>query len=577
MNNNTTCQLINNDTKELNLHKIQWTGITWNTVTGCTFFGKECLHCYAKVETERKKHNPNQPKYAKGFDEVVEHPMTLLIPFTWKEPQTVFVNSMSDIFHKDVSFDFIKRVFEVMNNTPEHTYQVLTKRNHLLEEYSDKLNWTDNIWMGVSCGVKSSTRRLESLRKCGAKHKFVSIEPLIEEITDIDFTGIDWVIVGGESGSNAVRPMEKQWVYNIKEKCDEAKVPFFFKQWGKTRNNPNQNDPTINRNHTYGAKGGCMLDGRLYLANPTMKDDLVPTINLFDEDYFVMDIKNGLNTIWELKSYLPMMEKDLYSQLKEDIKHNGMNDPILYITTQDGRKLVVDGHTRLSIASDLKLKEILTKEITDVFENLDEIKLWMIKHQFKKRNLSNIEKIQLAMQSKETIERIAKANLIKAGKGEEIETTIDTNEEIARIAGVGRTTVVRFSSVINKGSNTLIEKMKNAEISIAYAYKAIKDKQEKISKPKIEKPIQYTLLESVDEGKEKVAAGLINYFVVVDEIKLVEIKNRINKKVGVYFLSRSNDISLCLTEQTQPNIEIEETGLEVEYDFLENAVIEVAA
>ncbi len=207
---------------------IEWTNKTWNPTTGCTKISKECDFCYAETETHRKMFNSKQPKYKLGFDVVVEHMHTLEEPYKWKEPSAVFVNSMSDLFHKDISLEFIQKVFAVMNDTPQHTYQILTKRHDILEKYSDELTWTDNIWMGVSVGNQIATRRIKPLVNCGAKHKFLSVEPLIEEITDIDVTGVDWVIVGGESGSNKVRPMEKEWVRKIQKECEAKQVNFFF-------------------------------------------------------------------------------------------------------------------------------------------------------------------------------------------------------------------------------------------------------------------------------------------------------------------------------------------------------------
>jgi protein gp37 len=440
---------------------IEWTGKVWNPTTGCTKISKECDFCYAETLTNRWKHNPSQPKYKAGFDKLVMHKSALQDPYQWKEPTTIFVNSMSDLFHKDVTLEFIQKVFKVMNDTPQHTYQVLTKRDHLLKRYSKDLNWTNNIWMGVSVGMQSSTKRIDNLRACDAKYKFLSVEPFIEEITDMDLTGIDWVIVGGESGTGDIRPMKKEWVLKVKQICSRYKVPFFFKQWGTKNNNPDPNDPTIHKEHKYHAKGGCLLDGKLYLGNPTVKDDSIPTIKLFGKDYLIMDENQDLNTIWELKSYLPMMGEDLLAQLTKDIKKNGVNDPILYWVTPEGKKLVIEGHTRLTAAISARKRDVPTKEIKEDFTNLDDIKLWMIKHQFQRRNLSSLERIELAYHSKETIEKAAKENLSKAGKGEDITKPIDTYDEIAKLAGVGRTSVVRYSGVISKAPETLVKKMRS--------------------------------------------------------------------------------------------------------------------
>jgi protein gp37/ParB-like chromosome segregation protein Spo0J len=484
--------------------KIEWTNKTWNPTTGCTSFSKlECDNCFARTLTNRYMHNPNLPKYHAGFDKVVMHESSLNEPYKWKKPTTIFVNSMSDLFHKDISLEFIKKVFKVMNDTPQHTYQVLTKRDHLLKRYSDKLDWADNIWMGVSVGMQASTKKIDSLRECGAKHKFLSVEPLIEEITEMDLTGIDLVLLGGESGNNSVRPMEKQWVINVKNICEHYKVPFFFKQWGMKRNNPDPNDPTLNKEHRYHAKGGSMLDGKLYLSNPSVSNDKVPTINLFGTECYIIDEAYDLNTIWELKSYLPMMENELLKQLTNDVKKNGVNDPILYWVNPEGKKLVIEGHTRLSAAISARKKTVPSKEIHEDFQNLDDIKLWMIKHQFQRRNLSSLERIELAFHSKETIEKTAKQNLSKAGKGENINNPIDTTAEIAKIAGVGRTTVIRYTNVVANASQTVLKKLKQGEISINAAYSSIKVVEPKKDIRKTQPPeITPVIAPSIEAAKE---------------------------------------------------------------------------
>ena len=259
---------------------IEWTDGTWNPTTGCTKISKECDNCYAEVMTRRLQ-AMGQEKYAQGFDVALEHSESLSEPYNWKTPQTVFVNSMSDLFHKDISLAYIQQVFKVMNDTPQHTYQILTKRHHELSKYSDLLNWTDNIWMGVSVGSMASVRKIEHLRKCGAKYKFLSVEPLIEELTDLNLEGIELVFVGGESGTGDIRPMKLEWVEGVKTACEKYNTAFFFKQWGKAKFNPDQNDPTIHSLHRYHAKGGAMLNGKLYLDNPSMKNQSIPTISLF--------------------------------------------------------------------------------------------------------------------------------------------------------------------------------------------------------------------------------------------------------------------------------------------------------
>ena len=524
---------------------IEWTDVTWNPTTGCTLIGKECTNCYAKTLTNRLMHYPNQPKYSKGFDVVVEHPDSLDEPYKLTKPQTIFVNSMSDLFHKDISLDFIKKVFKVMNDTPQHTYQVLTKRDHLLRRYSKELTWTDNIWMGVSVGIQASTKRIDNLRGCGAKHKFLSVEPLIEEITEMDLTNIDLVFVGGESGDNSVRPMKKEWVLKVKRFCKDYKVPFFFKQWGLERNNPDENDPTIHKAHRYHAKGGSMIDGKLYLDNPSVKDDSTPTVKLFGKSYYVMDDHYGLASIWELKAYLPMMEDELFKQLKEDIKRNGMNDPVLYYVTPDGIKLIIEGHTRLSAAISNKLKEIPMKEVKEPFNSLDEIKLWMIRHQFQRRNMSSFERVQLAYLSKDAIESAAKENLSKAGKKINVEESIDTNAEIARIANVGRTTVVRYASVQANASKTVLDKLSRGELSISAAHNTLKDSpdqpiKKEITKAKKKEP-DLRMVSSIERGTKLLRSGDIEALVIVKDKNQLEMLSQKQKgKAGVYLLKESD-------------------------------------
>lgn len=529
---------------------IEWTNHSWNVTSGCTKIGSECDLCYAAVATHMKKDNPKTDKYRKGFDVVVEHEYTLDEPKSWKKPRTVFVNSMSDLFHKDVSLEYIKKVFQVMNDTPEHTYQVLTKRHTNLEKYSDELNWTDNIWAGVSVGNQSATKRIKSLVNCGAKHKFLSIEPFIGEITDIDIKGIDWVIVGGESGSNEARPLEKDWILKIQEACSREDVPFFFKQWGKTRNNPNPNDPSINKLHRYHSKGGSQLDGRTYWGNPTIEDDSCPTIDLFGKEYLVMDEHYDFVTIWELKSHLPFQDEEVYKKLKKDIRENGLNDPILIINTTEGRSLVVEGHTRLRAMIELKRMVISTKLIKEDFKSLDEVKLWMVKHQLQRRNLTTVEKVNLAFRSKPTIEKLAKENLSLAGKsytkngdGNSIEIQkIDTNEEIAKIAGVSKTTVFRYSQILTYASQSTLNKLNKGDISIGSAHTSIEHKigKEPPVKKQPNQPIsnEFIALENIQEGGMKLIADEIDMVVMVNNFEdLKVLKKNTSVKIGVVGLN----------------------------------------
>ncbi|NUU94789.1 phage protein Gp37/Gp68 [Marinitoga sp. 1135] len=209
--------------------KIEWTESSWNPVTGCTKESLGCQNCYAERLAKRLK-NMGLKKYENGF-KVTIHPKSLNEPLNWKKPQIIFVVSMGDLFHKDVPDDFIEKVFEVMNKAYWHTFQVLTKRSERLLEISKKVKWTDNIWAGVTVEHEKYLYRLNHLKKIPAKIKFVSMEPLLSDMPYIDFDGIDWVVVGGESGPGA-RSIEPDWVRNIRNMCLEQDIHFFFKQWG---------------------------------------------------------------------------------------------------------------------------------------------------------------------------------------------------------------------------------------------------------------------------------------------------------------------------------------------------------
>ena len=208
---------------------IEWTEATWNPVTGCTKVSPGCKHCYAELLALRLR-AMGQRKYANGFD-VTLHEYTLRDPLKWKRPQMIFVNSMSDLFHEDVPDDYILRVFQAMHAADWHTYQVLTKRSERVASMRDMLPWAQHIWMGVSVENADYAWRIDHLRESGARVKFLSLEPLLGPLPDIDLTGIDWAIVGGESGPGA-RPMDPTWVTGLRDRCREKRVPFFFKQWG---------------------------------------------------------------------------------------------------------------------------------------------------------------------------------------------------------------------------------------------------------------------------------------------------------------------------------------------------------
>ncbi len=208
---------------------IEWTEMTWNPTTGCSKISAGCKFCYAEIMSKRLQAMGIE-KYKDNF-EVRTHEASLHTPYTWKHSKVVFVNSMSDLFHKDVPLEFIKRVFQVMNENPQHVFQVLTKRADRLLELHKAFRWTHNIWMGVSVENDKVKNRIDLLRKTNAKVKFLSCEPLIGPLTKMNLTKIDWVIVGGESGRTP-RPMNPDWVLDIQEQCKKNQVAFFFKQWG---------------------------------------------------------------------------------------------------------------------------------------------------------------------------------------------------------------------------------------------------------------------------------------------------------------------------------------------------------
>ena len=215
---------------------IEWTEATWNPVTGCTKISPGCKHCYAERMALRLQ-AMGHPNYVNGF-RVTLHENMLDIPLRWKKPRLIFVNSMSDLFHEEVPVEFIQRVFAVMREAHWHTFQVLTKRSARLLELDEEIDWPDNVWMGVSVENEHYTFRIEHLRRTHAKVKFLSLEPLLGPLHDLDLRNIDWVIVGGESGPGA-RKLEESWVVEIRDQCRFANVPFFFKQWGGVRKKKN--------------------------------------------------------------------------------------------------------------------------------------------------------------------------------------------------------------------------------------------------------------------------------------------------------------------------------------------------
>jgi protein gp37 len=232
---------------------IEWTEMTWNPTTGCSKISAGCKFCYAEIMSRRLQ-GMGIEKYKDGFA-VRIHPDALRIPYTWKTSKIVFVNSMSDLFHENIPLEFIQRVFDVMNDNPQHVFQILTKRAERLLRLHSELKWTHNIWMGVSVENDKVKHRIDLLRKTKAKVKFLSCEPLIGPLYGMNLKKIDWVIVGGESGHRP-RPMETDWVLDIQGQCKKADVAFFFKQWG-------------GRNKK---KNGRLLNGKIYDEMPEMME-----------------------------------------------------------------------------------------------------------------------------------------------------------------------------------------------------------------------------------------------------------------------------------------------------------------
>jgi len=242
---------------------IEWTEATWNPVVGCSIISPGCTNCYA-MRMARRLEAMGQPKYAgttrmsggrpKWNGNVRVDQGSVDLPRTWKSGRMIFVNSMSDLFHEDVPLEFIQRVFSTVRDTPQHTYQILTKRAHLLESLSREFDWPDNVWMGVSVENEDYVHRIDHLRRSGAFVKFLSLEPLLGPLTEINLAGIDWVIAGGESGPGA-RPLDPTWVRHVRDQCIADDVAFHFKQWGG-----------VNKKKT-----GRVLDGRTWDEFPERK------------------------------------------------------------------------------------------------------------------------------------------------------------------------------------------------------------------------------------------------------------------------------------------------------------------
>lgn len=237
-----------------NKTKIEWTESSWNPITGCTKISAGCQNCYAAAFAKRLKAMHN-PRYINEF-EVTIHEDLIDAPLKWKKPRRIFVNSMSDIFHEDLPDEIILKIFDTMNKAHWHTFQVLTKRADRMIELSPHINWTKNIWMGVTVENNDNVSRASQLIRTKAAVKFISAEPLLSALTDLSLGRIDWIIVGGESGHKS-RPMKEEWVIEIRDKAQEFEVPFFFKQWGGKNKK----------------KAGRLLEGRTYDEYPDNKSN----------------------------------------------------------------------------------------------------------------------------------------------------------------------------------------------------------------------------------------------------------------------------------------------------------------
>lgn len=236
--------------------KIEWTEATWNPVTGCSKISHGCTNCYAERLANRLQSMGN-PRYKNGFN-ITLHNDLIDLPLTWKKPRTIFVNSMSDIFHEEIPLEFIEAIFNTMVKANNHIFQVLTKRSRRMVELASKLPWPENVWMGVTVENTETINRINDLKQIPAKIKFISAEPLLSNLPDIPLKNIDWVIAGGESGPGA-RPMYPDWVRSLRDQCQTAGVSFFFKQWGGFNKKA----------------AGRVLDGQTWNQTPPLQNELV--------------------------------------------------------------------------------------------------------------------------------------------------------------------------------------------------------------------------------------------------------------------------------------------------------------
>lgn len=239
--------------------KIEWTDKTWNPVTGCTKKSEGCVHCYAEVMARRLK-GMGQLKYRNAFS-LTLHPEDLDEPKKWRKAHNIFVCSMGDLFHEDVPFEFVDKVMKTIRETPWHRYQILTKRAERMEEYFLSHSVPSNAWLGVTVEMQRTLSRIDNLRHLPASVRFLSCEPLLEDLGHMDLEGVDWIIVGGESGTQA-RPMKEEWVLNIKRQAEEQDIAFFFKQWGTWSRDGEKRNKHVN---------GKLLEGKIIQQMPKEK------------------------------------------------------------------------------------------------------------------------------------------------------------------------------------------------------------------------------------------------------------------------------------------------------------------
>lgn len=499
--------------------KIGWTRHTANLWWGCVKVNKGCDRCYACEIAEFRKHDvwgndkprrmikdvwKNFEKYQKDAEKQ-------------NETHRVFVGSMMDLF--ELSMPLVdtdgnplieginefwntgqlrdKFFKEVVPNSPNLMFLLLTKRpsninKYIPEEWKD--NPPENIMFGTSVSdQKTANTFIPHLAKVKGK-RFLSAEPLLGPIDLMQQDGngnalldsLNWIIAGGESGEEDVRQIDSEWVSLIKDQCENNSIPFYFKQWGRKEFNPNLDDPTIKKKHPWHAKGGCMYNLKIYMNYPSHFNDLsTPVVNLFDEDHFISDQWKGFCIIDELKSYLPTMNDETYLQLKTNIKLNGLDNQILYFENEQKKRIVIDGHSRLKACLEIGITDISSRKVKEKFGNLDEIKLWMVKNQCERRNLSPVERLKIAFLSINEIERMANKNLSNAGKNKTIDKKINTCEEIGKIAGVSTSTVSRYKFVIDNFkefddiSKTIIDNLNNGLITISKAQSLMKKHSKK--------------------------------------------------------------------------------------------------